>query len=377
MTLPLPEENRISKVKAFWLGDSRFSESNWIIPEFMRNDDNNIYFGDIHAHSRESDGIGQAEEMMRYARDWKRLDFFALNEHIEQRLSWTTWNAGKWERIRKINENFNQDNEFITIPGFEYRSYCNLWCFDDEYLKYSNPAFHGDKKHPVALPAGTAEAAILQEAIQRQIEDFTKKENWLVGYHRLETMLATFGKTPVPVHLLQLAHGKRPPETGSEIFLERGDRVGFFGATDTHAGIPGQVFSGPHNGQSGLTAVIAPKLSRSSLHTALRKRHCYATMGSRTLVKFSLNGHMMGETIKIPESMPVKIELKAAGKEFIEKIELVRNGKTAFCKDIDKKEAKITWTGACGIQKDEYFFARIHLKDKRKIWTSPVYVSIA
>jgi hypothetical protein len=86
---------------------------------------------------------------------------------------------------------------------------------------------------------------------------------------------------------------------------------------------------------------------------------------------------MMGETIKIPESMPVKIELKAAGKEFIEKIELVRNGKTAFCKDIDKKEAKITWTGACGIQKDEYFFARIHLKDKRKIWTSPVYVSIA
>jgi len=328
-------------------------------------DEMQVFFGDLHVHSNLSDGYGDPEKILEYAQNWKRLDFIALNEHIENSLCWNMgWGADKWSHYKQCIDTYNTPGEFITIAGFEYRSFCNLWCFNDEYQKELDPKlFDGPEE---------------EFEIHKRISDFSHRENWLVGYHRLEIMYDKPQFHTMPPHaLLQLAHGARPPETGSSAFLQRGDICGFFGGTDTHYGIPGHIFPGlPRNGQSGLTAIISNDLSRNGLHQALQNRRCYATMGSRHLVSFELNGAMMGEVISLTSSSLVKINLKAHGKEKIAKIEIVKNGTNVQTFKINSQTADISWNDPCRFTKNSYYFARLTLEDKRMIWTSPVWLTL-
>lgn len=43
--------------------------------------ENNLYWGDIHAHTKCSDGMGTPEEAISFARDIARLDFAAITDH--------------------------------------------------------------------------------------------------------------------------------------------------------------------------------------------------------------------------------------------------------------------------------------------------------
>jgi hypothetical protein len=326
-------------------------------------DDMQVFWGDFHVHSNLSDGYGNPEEELEYARDWKRLDFIALNEHIENSLCWKMgWGEEKWAHYKKCIDKYNVPGEFITIGGFEYRSFCNLWCFNDEYQNELDPVlFNGPENEP---------------EIYKRIAEFAKRQNWLVGYHRLETLYESpqINMLPAP-HLLQLAHGKRPPGIGCLEFLERGDICGFFGATDSHFGIPGQVFPGlARNGQSGLTAIISRDLTRHGLYTALKKRRCYATMGSKHLVDFEVNGAMMGEIIRIAPSSPVKIKLRAHGKEKIAQFQLIKNGINIKTDKINSSTLEISWNDPNRFYTDCYYFVRLTLEDGRMIWTCPVWL---
>jgi len=326
-------------------------------------DGEKAFFGDMHLHSNLSDGYGDPEELLKYARGWKRLDFIALNEHIENSLCWKMGGGKeKWAHYKTCIDKYNISGEFITIGGFEYRSFCNLWCFNDEYINELDPVlFNGPEE---------------EAEIYKRIDGFTKRENWLVGYHRLETLYkpSILNELPSP-NLLQLAHGKRPPEIGSLNFIERGDMCGFFGATDTHFGIPGHVFPGlPRNGQSGLTAVITSDLSRGGLYKALKNRRCYSTMGSRHLVDFQVNGAMMGDIIRVSPLSPITIKLRAHGKEKIGRVDLVKNGINIKTNKINNSTLKIIWNDPDKFHTDCYYFVRLTLEDGRMIWTSPIWL---
>ncbi|MBI5725059.1 MAG: DUF3604 domain-containing protein [Planctomycetes bacterium] len=321
-----------------------------------------IFFGDMHLHSNFSDGLGDPGEILAMARDWKRLDFIALNEHVENGLAWREWTGEKWAAMTDNYERFYEPGRFVTIGGFEFRSYTNLFCFNREYAEFPAPDFFP------WIEKTDAE-------IQKRIAELTKRENWLTGYHRLEEMRETC--MPVPVHLLQVAHGNRPPEIGSELFLARGDRVGFFGGTDSHFGVPAQVEPGlARNGQAALTGVIAKELTREGLFEALRNRRCYATMGTRHLVHFELDGHLMGEDILIDRTAPRRIAMRIAGNEEIDTIEIVRGGRTVKTFRLGKAETEIEFVDSDAIADGTYYFSRTALRDGRKIWTSPVWVRV-
>ena len=348
------------------------SQSNWVDPAFASELPYQIYWGDIHVHSRESDGVGNPEEILERARDWQRLDFMAFNEHIEHDLTWRIWTPQKWRKLKALYDGATNDGEFVVIPGFEYRGFCNLWCFSDDYVNYLTPYFLCDEAHFHVGLIDPRWAA--QEVIERAwIAHFASQPDWMVGYHRLELLRDQQSCIPPRVHLLQMAHYKRPPEVGSADYLMRGDRSGFFGSTDTHLGMPAVGFKGGRDGQSGLTAVFAEDLSREGLHKALLARHCYATLGSRTLLDVRLNGAMMGDEIAVPDGAPMEMNIRAAGVEKIASFEIVSGGKDIAHFDIGSSFIDKTWRSVkCG-QNDEYFFVRLHLEDGRMVWSSPIW----
>ena len=318
-----------------------------------------IYFGDLHLHSEESDGYGSQEEILALARDWKRLDFIALNEHCEQGLAPREWTPQKWARIREAFDAAYRPGSFVTIGGFEFHSFINLWCSDDEYTDFILDYWGRD----------------IGEVFDR-LAEFTRKDNWLAGYHAVDTLYGEHGDRLVPVHLLQLAHGDRPTEDGLWPFLTRGDRVGFFGATDSHSGLPGGVAPGrPRSARSGLTAIIARELSREGIFEALRARRCYATCGTRHLVRFELAGQPMGSEVALPAGEPRRITLSVAGDEPIRSVDIVRNGVNLRTFAVGGAEIEIEHSDTDALAGEACYFTRTTLEDGRMIWTSPVWTS--
>lgn len=369
-TISLPADKAFT-AKAFHLGLNG-AESNLVDPAFAADLPYRLYWGDMHVHSRESDGCGEPETVLARARDWQRLDFLAFNEHIENNLCWRVWSPEKWQKLKQLYDRSTVDGEFVVIPGFEYHSYCNLWCFSDAYLDFFGPEINRDEAH--RMVGLNKPGWIPQEAaVQHRIASLAADPDWLVGYHRLELLKAEQGGLPTPVHLLQMAHYKRPPEVGSADYLRRGDRVGFFGSTDTHIGLPGMGFKGDRTAPSGLTAVYAEELSRDGIHRALRQRRCYATMGSRTLLDVRLNDALMGSEITVPDGAPMELKVRAAGQERLVGMDIVVDGENQASFELNGKFVEHTWrTGKAG-SRSGFVFVRLHLEDGRMVWSSPIW----
>ncbi len=71
--------------------------------------------------------------------------------------------------------------------------------------------------------------------------------------------------------------------------LRRGYRFGVIAGSDSVDGRPGNSHPGHmgvRNVRGGLTAMLAPALTRAALWDALGKRRCYATTGERILLEF-------------------------------------------------------------------------------------------
>jgi hypothetical protein len=100
--------------------------SNPILTE--KEPDTFIYWGDIHSHSNFSDGAGFPDELYRYAKEVAMLDFAAVTDH-DSYLSPSPidpqpalMKAFTWNRINKITNRWNIENNFVTLIAYEWTS---------------------------------------------------------------------------------------------------------------------------------------------------------------------------------------------------------------------------------------------------------------
>ncbi|MEN9810319.1 MAG: hypothetical protein RLZZ488_1886 [Pseudomonadota bacterium] len=74
------------------------------------------YFGLLHSHTFSSDGMGDARDAFRMARDVASLDFFAVTDHAEY---WWKKSSSEWQRQQAIAREETRA-DFIALSGFEY-----------------------------------------------------------------------------------------------------------------------------------------------------------------------------------------------------------------------------------------------------------------
>ena len=90
---------------------SKFEAQNELQPAPM-----NVYFGNLHSHTKYSDGNGTPAEALVWARDVAKFDFYAITDHAE--LTTTT----EWNDIGVQVSRFTQNDVFVAIRGFEWTS---------------------------------------------------------------------------------------------------------------------------------------------------------------------------------------------------------------------------------------------------------------
>ena len=125
----------------------------------------------------------------------------------------------------------------------------------------------------------------------------------------------------------------------------------------------------------GLTAVIAPELTREAIIQALRERRCYATTGARMVLDFRVNGHGMGEEITTA-APDVAVTARVLGAAPLARLEVVCNGSAVLSQSATDRVATLSETLTLSEEQTSYLYLRATQSDGHVAWSSPIWVSL-
>jgi hypothetical protein len=337
-----------------------------------------LYFGDIHGHSRLSDGTGTPGDYYRYAREVSGLDIAALTDHADYGL--IPIKGKTWERIKNAANNMYAPGHFVTFVAFEWTNWTsghrNVY-----YRDQDGPIFSTIDKN-----------SDTPEKLWKQISPY---EVMTIGHH--------VGGGPVPIDwsippgpkewLVEICsvHGSSEyygceagiyhPQQGHFVrdALSLGYKLGIMASGDTHDGHPG--LGNINAPVTGIMGVYAPELTREAVWEALKKRQVYGTSGPKIILNFRVGDSPMGSEIKWPKAKgPIPIVLRAVCCEDIEKIEIIRSGVPIFLETGEKINGVFALLLIEDPEPQEgtsWYYARVIQKDGNMAWSSPVWVSVA
>ena len=336
----------------------------------------NLYWGDIHAHSNFSDGLGNPEEVLLYACEAAKLDFAALTDHddIGPYIS-----NEEWEETKRITARFNDPGQFVTFLGFEYRS--TLADMNVYYPGEDGPLLSGKKERwdsPVKI------APLVAQNGGMIIPHMHFGADWR-GYHaeiyRVMEIYSQHGSAEYIGCPRQIPYLNKQVQKGSEgnvnatfqEILAMGLKLGVSAGSDSHSGRPGlsnwSRVTRTYNG--GLTAIFAEEKTRESIWKALYERHCYATTGPRIYLQFTINGYPMGSELKALER---NLRIDCVGTGPLSRLEIVKNNQVIH--RVEDSSFHCTFCLEDAPSKcEDFYYVRVIQVDGEMAWSSPIWVA--
>ncbi len=235
------------------------------------------YWGDLHGQSEETIGTNSARDFHHFARDKAFLDAVS---HQGNDFQITT---PFWHGLNEITAEFNQNDSFITFPGYEWSGNTGLGGDRNVLYRTEGRPIHRsshalvDDLSDVETDANSAE----------QLFEKLKDADCVVFAH--------IGGRYADIKMAHDIRLERAVEVHSawgtfewliEDALEQGYRVGIVSNSDGHKGRPGASHPGAtkFGAYGGLTCMLAPAFTRDGLLESLRRRHHYGTTGCRMIL---------------------------------------------------------------------------------------------
>jgi len=335
-----------------------------------------LYFGDIHGHSRLSDGTGTPGDYYRYAREVSGLDIAALTDHADHGL--IPIKGKTWKCIKDAANNMYDPGHFVTFLGFEWTNWVyghrNVYYRDGDgpVFRSFDPASNTPEKLWQLISSYEAMTVAHHVGGGAMPTDWSippGPKEWLVEICSIQGSSEYYGGEAC-IYAPHKGHFVRDA-------LARGYKLGIIGSGDTHDGHPGQRSV---NAQvTGLLGVYAAELTREAVWEAFRKRRVYGTSGPKIILNFRVCDSPMGSEIEWPASKKtVPIALRAVCCDKIARIEILRNETPIF---VEKNEGEYGVYAAILIEDPEplpgtsRYYARVIQEDGNMAWSSPVWVT--
>ena len=341
-----------------------------------------IYWGDMHGHTRNSDGKGSLDDYFTHARDVAKLDFVVVSDHDFGNAA--PWRMPKetWRLTQDKVDQYTVRGKFVAIAGYEWTSQPKYWTPEEplfkgsvKYYNHKNVYFPSrvDYLFSAKDPAYNSPNLLARAVMQH---------GGLIQNNHLES--GPDGRDQFdydPAYSLVIVNTEMWPDTmrykgrtytgNSEKiwrdFLNKGGKTGLVGSTDTHEGKP-----------AAKTAVLATELTRPAIFEALRRRRNYAVFNARIVLDFTIDGHVMGEETEISGNPRIAAAVKGTHK--IEEVAIVRNGATIHALNPGTQEVRLECEDrsfpGCG-----YYYLRVIQADKdehgnpSQAWSSPIWVT--
>jgi hypothetical protein len=333
-----------------------------------------LFFGDIHGHSRMSDGSGTPEDFYRYAYEVSGLDIAALTDHADYGTIPIKGEA--WERIKRAANSAYEPNRFVTFLGFEWTN----WTYGHRNVYYRD----GDGPVFRSIDPESDTPQELWELL-KPYEAMTAAHhpgggpvatNWDVQPGPKEFFVeicSIHGISEVFGGELSIYH----PVKGAFVrdALSRGYKLAIVGSGDKHDGHPGQKDVGAV--VTGIMGVYAENLTREAVWDAFRRRQVYATSGPKIILNFRVGDSPMGSEINWEKTQgPLPIALRAVCCENIEFVEIIRNGEPVFHEKGDGLIAEYLLSDPNPLAGTSWYYLRVKQTDGDFAWSSPVWVTV-
>ena len=340
-----------------------------------------VYWGEIHAHTEMSDGLGGFSELYRHARQEGNLDFAASGDHA------CYFSDNEWLWMQDVTNAWNEPGSFVTLIGYEwagkqvhrnmYTQRNRLELFRGMYEPTSQLRtvwrhFHKDDE-VVGGPHGGLAHGLIWDSHDPHVERFVEIYSmWGANDSRGNPLVPGFARS-------------NPRGMTANELLQGGAKLGFTGGGDCHEGHAG--FSSedpagqgttPHTFAArllyrcGMTAALMPELGRTSLIDAIRNRRTYATTGARILLDFSAGGVPM-EGEGTAHRVTCRATVHAVGP--IQSIEIVKDGEVAWSKEYNARDAVIEWHDPIHSVQEHYYYLHATQQDGQQAWSSPVWIA--
>ena len=321
-----------------------------------------IYWGDLHTHHRRCDGLRTFAEAALHARDVAGLDVVALSPHACYITDADL--ADLW----RVDQQYHEPGRFVPLFAYEWAAGGQGASHSVVYSRTPMPRCFrawGGGNVVRGRPA-------LYEQLRKHKLDVVEVPHHVRGVTRRDPRY----QKAIEIYSQWGSH-----EAGVAANFNDGLKACVFGASDNHTGQPGlQPISNRwaiHHHYGGLTAFLAPKLTRDELFKAIDARRCYATAACRIIAELKVDGHAMGEEFTLPSpARPRRIELEAVASTPIDTITLMRNGSPIRTWNPGRCVARLEHT-----DKDPYggptdfYYARLECGDVEKAWLTPVWVT--
>jgi hypothetical protein len=350
-----------------------------------------MYWGEIHGHTEMSDGSGGYGELYRHARDEGALEFASATDHAEY------FTDNEWQWMQDVTNGWNEPGRFVTLVGYEtageqrdrcvYTSRPRMDLFRGNYPPTDNleivwAHFHGDEQVVGGVHAVLAHGTNLDHwaqhdpAVERFVEIYSM---WGANDFRESPL--------VPDWITEwVSEGRIKPGATANELLMAGAKLGFTGGGDCHEGHCGFASEDP-DGQGitphtfaaiilyrcGMTAAAMPGLDRESLMQAIRNRRTVATTGARILLHFTAAGLPMG-AIGTAREVDCRGAVHAVAP--IRRVEIVRDGRVAWCEEMDDLDAAIRWRDPAPPEGEHYYYLHVVQADGQMAWSSPIWISV-
>ncbi len=254
----------------------------------------NLYFGDLHAHTRYSDAWeGTPADAFAAARA-AGADFMATTDHSFM-LS-----PEEWEQTLQAAADYTTDT-FVAIPSYEFwmPGFGEVNIFNSSEAPPSNPGLHRPRlKIPrwavpgffydlLAAQSGAVGLWVHPTDYGDNFDDFAYwNETRDQGMGLLE--IHNYGSWSMPYALLEY-------EASYIMALDQGWHVMPAANSDTHS--PDWI-----SGSEVRTVLLAENLTHADLYAAMSAGRGYATLDKNLRIHYTLNGAIMGSVLESPGS---------------------------------------------------------------------------
>lgn len=277
------------------------------------------YWGDLHAQTAATVGVGSEDEYFTFGRDAARLDFMSHQGNDFQITD------EFWAHLNQTTRQYHQDGAFVVFPGYEWSGSSPTGGDHNViYRREGYPILRSSHWLVPHVPATDLSPAHPADQFYAKLKRAVPLDEVLVCQHvggRYANMQDYFDQELIG--LVEVVSVWGVFEWMLWDAIDKGYVVGVMGNSDGHHGRPGAEGAGmaEFGIANGLTCVLADGLTRDAVFTALKARRCYATTGARMLLDFTINGRFMGALLPTPKE-PLHIAASVTGDAPLESLQL-------------------------------------------------------
>ncbi|SKA94002.1 Predicted metal-dependent phosphoesterase TrpH, contains PHP domain [Caloramator quimbayensis] len=332
----------------------------------------NIYFGQLHSHTTNSDGLGTLDDAYSYAKGTAKLDFFAVTDHSNSFDNASTSSMAdgskstKWLNGRAAADKYT-DSSFVGIYGFEM-----TWSNGTGHMNtFNTPGFETRDTAKYKLLDGLKQYYDVLKQFPDSISQMNHPGPTFGDFNDFAYYDPQIDKL---ITLIEVGNGEGaigssgyfPSYEYYQRALDKGWHLAPTNNQDNHLGNWGTA-------NTGRTVILADSLTRDNVYDAMRNMRVYATEDSNLRIKYTLNGEVMGSILENkPFSVNIKVDIEDADNEALGKISVIANGgKVVDSKTVSTNKDLIEFNLSANYS---YYYIRVDEADKDIAVTAPVWI---